>query len=326
MGRNKKRPDGYAPPLQFYLRAKPEGGKLLVPGELRALLDASARRECLVMVHGFNDTDSEAADEYFGFRVRQKEIFGTPNVADFDRRFGDTFWPGDADWWSFFDRADFLIYPGAVHNAVTAAKELADLLWRMPNLQRIDFIGHSLGCRVALETMLFLRTRTLPMIGRVVLMAAAVPSEMLEQGGKFYDLLIELAAEGTDIRVLHSKQDPVLHYAFPAGQSLAGAREASDRALGRFGPSPWMPGFHSTLTEREVAGAGHGDYWGASRTPPSRVATEDAGKFLLLGDIGRDVGGARDVGVAARSPLSRDPRVIRQFGESGQGKSEFAKP
>ena len=269
------------------------------------------------MVHGFNNTDSDAAEAYFGFRARQKEIFGTRDLAGFDRRFGDTFWPGDADWWSFFDKADFLIYPGAVHNAVNAAKELAELLWRMPNLETVDFIGHSLGCRVALETLLFLRTRTLPIIGRVVLMAAAVPSEMLERNGKFYGLLTELAAEGTNIRVLHSKQDTVLHYAFPPGQSLAGAREASDRALGRFGPSPWMPGFHSTLSEREIAGAAHGDYWGPSKTPPSLVATEDAGRFLSLGDIGRDVGVARDLGVTAVSQSPRDLGVARELGELG---------
>jgi pimeloyl-ACP methyl ester carboxylesterase len=281
------------------------------------LLDAIARRECLVLVHGFNNTDSEAADAYSGFRARQREIFGTADVSGFDRRFGDTYWPGDADWWSFFDKVDFLIYPASVHTAVSAAKELAELLWKMPNLQRVDFIGHSLGCRVTLETLLLLRTRTLPVIGRVVLMAAAVPSEMLERDGRFYDLLTELAAEGTDIRVLHSRQDTVLHYAFPPGQSLAGGKEASSRALGRFGLSPSMPGFRSTLTEREVAGAGHGDYWGPSKTPPSLVATEDAGRFLLLGDISRDVGVARDVGVPATSQSPRDIGVFRELGEVG---------
>jgi len=315
MGRNKKRPGDYAPLLQFYLRAKAEGGKLLAPGKLKALLDAQARRECLVLVHGFNNTDSDAAEAYFGFRTRQKEIFGTPDVAGFEQRFGDTYWPGDADWWWFFDKVDFLVYPAAVHTAVKAAKELAELLWRMPSLERVDFIGHSLGCRVTLETLLRLRTRTLPMIGRVVLMAAAVPSEMLERDGKFYDLLMELAAEGTSIRVLHSKHDPILHYAFPPGQSLAGGKEASARALGRFGPSPWMPGFHSTLTELEIAGASHGDYWGHSKTPPSRMATEDAGRFLSLGNIGRDVGVAREIGVPASWQPSRDLAVIRELGE-----------
>src|SRR3954463_6524627 len=232
MGRNKKRPAGYAPQLQFYLRAKPEGGKLLHPGEIKASLDARTRKDCLVLVHGFNNTDSEAAVAYLGFRTRQKEIFGAPDFSAFEKRFGDTFWPGDADWWSFFDKADFLIYPKSVHTAIEAARDLADLIWEMPNLERIDFIGHSLGCRVVLETLLLLRERTLPLVGRIVLMAAAVPSEMLERGGKFFDLLNELVSEGSRIDVLHSWQDTVLHYAFPPGQKLAGRGEGSDRALG----------------------------------------------------------------------------------------------
>jgi pimeloyl-ACP methyl ester carboxylesterase len=317
MGRNKRRPPEYAPLVQFYLRAKLEGGKLLHPGDLKAQLDAKARRECLVLVHGFNNTDSEAAEAYLGFRTRQKEIFQTPDLSGFERRFGDTFWPGDADWWSFFDKLDFLIYPAAVHTAVKAAQELANLLWDMPNLERVDFIGHSLGSRVVLETLPLLRKRTLPMIGRVVLMAAAVPSEMLELNGKFYGLLMEMAAEGTTIRVLYSKADSVLHYAFPPGQSLAGGREASARALGRFGPTPWMPGFRSTLTDREIDGASHGDYWGQSKTPSSRIATEDAGRFLGLGDMGRDVGTPRAIGVSQAPQQPRDLGVIREFGEVG---------
>jgi pimeloyl-ACP methyl ester carboxylesterase len=315
MGRNKKRPGDYAPLLQFYLRAKPEGGKLLVPGDLKALLDAKARRECLVLIHGFNNTDSEAAEAFSGFRTRQKEIFGSPDTARFDRRFGDTYWPGDADWWWFFDKLDFLVYPSSVHTAVNAAEQLAELLWKMPNLERVDFISHSLGCRVVLETLLLLRKRTLPLIGRIVLMAAAVPSEMLESGGRFYDLLRELAAEGTSIRVLHSKHDWVLHYTFPPGQSLAGRKEASARALGRFGPSPGMPGVPATMTEREISGALHGDYWGHSKTAPSLRATEEAGRFLSLGDIARDLGTPRELVAPATWEPSRDLGVIREIGE-----------
>ena len=98
MGRNGKRPPEYVPLLQFNLRSKLEGGKLREPGELKAALDAKTRKECLVLVHGFNNTDSEAAVAYLGFRTRQKEIFSTPDFSGFERRFGDTFWPGDADW------------------------------------------------------------------------------------------------------------------------------------------------------------------------------------------------------------------------------------
>lgn len=313
MGKNRKRPAGYAPFLELYMRSRVEGGKVLVPGTIRALLDAQTRRECLVLVHGFNNSDSEAATAYLGFRTRQVEIFGTIDDRAFERRFADAYWPGDADW-TFLDSLDFLVYPNAVRNAVATAKELADLLWRMPNLERVDFIGHSLGARVVLETLLRLRTRTLPLIGRIVLMAAAVPAEMLERGGKFFDLLMELWAEGTTIRILHSRQDWVLHHAFPPGQSLAGRGEASARALGRYGPSPMMPGYRTTLSEREVPGAGHGDYWGHSRSGSSRVATDDAGRFLRLGEIVRETGERRDSGAPATGQLAREIGAMREIG------------
>jgi len=316
MGRNRRRPEGYAPFLELYLRRKLEGGKLRVPGAFRGTPDAQTRRECLVLIHGFNNTDSEAAEAYLGFRARQREIFAPTDRFTFERRFGDAFWPGDADW-SFLDRLDFINYPVAVHTAPRAAKELANLLWRMPNLERVEIIAHSLGCRVALETLLLLRKRTLPLVGRVVLMAAAVPSEMLERGGRFFDLLMELAAERTGIRVLHSRKDAILHHAFPPGQSLAGGREASNRALGRFGPSPMMPGYRTNLSEREIPGAGHGDYWGNSKSSASRAATDDAGRFLTLGDIGREVGVRRDLGSPAIEQPARDIGSVRELSEPG---------
>ena len=119
MGKNKKRPPGYAPYLEFYLRRDLEGGKLRVPGEIRGRPDAQARRECLVLVHGFNNSDSGAGDAYLAFRNSETRIFSPIDASVFERSFGDTFWPGDADW-SFFDKLDFLVYPAAVHTAAIA--------------------------------------------------------------------------------------------------------------------------------------------------------------------------------------------------------------
>lgn len=317
MGRNKSRPKDYQPLLQFYLRRKSEGGKLLVPAEVRGSPDELTRRECLVLVHGFNNTDSEASEAYLGFRNRQREIFSPPDPNIYEHRFGDSFWPGDADWWSFFDKVDFLVYPSAVHTSIHAGAELANALLRMPNLEQVDFIGHSLGCRVVLEALLVLRSHAIPRVRRLVLMAAAVPSEMLEPRGRFYDLLAAMSADGTKIDVLHSMQDTVLHQAFPPGQSLAGGTEPSARALGRFGPSPMMPGYHGTISEREITGAKHGDYWGHSKTDPSRVATDEAGRFLSLGEAGRTLGVERGLGAPPPDLDSRDLGSPRELSEIG---------
>jgi pimeloyl-ACP methyl ester carboxylesterase len=298
VGREGRRPEGYTPSLELYLRRKAEGGDLLVPSVFRGKPDALSRRACLVLIHGFNNTDSEAATAYVAFRARQAEI-NEPATA-LDAFFGDAFWPGDAHWWGWLDMADALIYPISVGTAKRAAVQVARLLWQMPNLQRVGFIAHSLGTRVVLETLLLLRERTLPMVERVCLMAPAVPSEMLEPRGRFFDLLRQMQAERTSFYVLHSMQDTVLHSAFPVGQQFAGAGEASSRALGRFGPTPLMPGYGDTLRGDAVDGAGHSHYWGHVVNPASRKATELAGIFLELGAKERKLSSVRAIGASRR--------------------------
>ena len=305
MSKDRKRPCAYRPALEFYLRRDVEGGKLRDPGQFRGVYPAAlARRACLVLVHGFNNSDSGAADAYFAFRNREENLFSNVDPATFEGLFGDTFWPGDAQW-GFFDKLDFLIYPTAVHTAVDAASDLQAMLLKLPNLERVDFIGHSLGCRVVLETIELLRRRALPRIGRVVLMAAAVPSEMLEPGGRFFDTLMQLWAQGIEIRVLHSLDDKVLHWAFPPGQSLAGHSEASDRALGRFGPTVMMPGWSKTLKGITISGADHSDYWGDGAPGPSLQSTTEAGNFLRLGDLTREVSTARDLSTPTQLSAAR---------------------
>jgi len=275
-----------------------EGGALRTPAVFHASLDALHRRSCLVLVHGFNNTDSEAAAAYFAFRTRETEI--SDPTEPLDEFFGDAFWPGDAHWWGWLDKADALVYPVSVGTAKRSAVEIARLLWQMPHLERVEFIAHSLGTRVVMETLLLLRQRAVPAVKRVCLMAAAIPSEMLEPGGRFFELMRQMQAERTAFYVLHSMQDSILHEAFPLGQRLAGAGEASSRALGRFGPTALMPGYGDTLRGDEVQGAGHSHYWGHVDAPATRKANELAGLFLAFGDPERSLGVRRDLGAARR--------------------------
>jgi pimeloyl-ACP methyl ester carboxylesterase len=313
MGKDRNRPSDYRPLLEFNLRRARESGRLRVPGQLIGDLEQQARRTCLVLVHGFNNAAGEAEAAYLRFRISEAEVFSRGDPAAWDRYFGDAFWPGDADYWSIFDYLDFLVYPSAVKTAVKAAQELASLLWQMPNLAQVDFVAHSLGARVTLETLLLLRQRSAPVVGRVCLMAAAVPAEMIEPGGRFYALLDELEAEGTTVHVLHSTHDAVLQFAFAPGQALAGWGEGSARALGRHGPTPAMPGFGAALTESAVPGAGHGDYWGGQRQP-QRFAARNAGVYLHLGDVAREVGTERIVGVGSDPIPERELGADREIG------------
>jgi hypothetical protein len=305
MGKLKPRPDGYGPALQLLFRRKREGGSVLSPG---ALAGDRGIQSCVVMVHGFNNNDGEAAIAYDGFRKRQLEEYGI-DPTELNEKLGDAFWPGDADW-GWFDFVDFGVYSTAVGHARRTAAELRALLLGMPNLLELDFIGHSLGCRLILETLeLFRLNGDGPAIRRVCLMAAAVPMEMLEPGGRYYQLLASLAKGGTQLLVLHSRQDKVLHLAFGAGQATAGPDERSNRALGREGPNPMMPGYPGAITDLQLGGANHGDYWGHSSAPVARVATRHAGRFLGLGR-NREVGVERSVGFAQAGFLER-----RAFGD-----------
>lgn len=291
MGREGQRPAGYLPALELYLRRDAEGGPLRTPAIIRAKPEARNRRSCLVLVHGFNNSDSEAATSYFAFRTKETEI--NAPVPPLDESFGDLYWPGDARWWGWLDAADALIYPHSVGTAKRAATEIARLLWDMPRLERVDFIAHSLGTRVVMETLLVMRQRVLPRVTRACLMASAIPCEMFEPGGRFFELLRQLQGERTQFYVLHSMQDSILHGAFPLGQQLAGAGEASSRALGRFGPTPAMPGFGDTLRGEEVRGAGHGHYWGQVESGAARKANELSGIFLELGARARPLASRR---------------------------------
>jgi len=88
MGKKKPRPAGYNPPLQFLLRQKPEGGDILSPGKFADDRGMPSRRSCVVMVHGFNNTDGEAAYAYFGFRNQQISAFGV-SLQELDARLGE---------------------------------------------------------------------------------------------------------------------------------------------------------------------------------------------------------------------------------------------
>jgi hypothetical protein len=286
------------------MRKDLEGGGIENPAALLPAPDA--RRECLVLAHGFNNHAGEAAAAYFGFRRSQYEQY--PELGDrvLEGRFGDGYWPGDADWPGPLDWLDAMVYPVAVLTARHCGAVLAAAIQRLPNVERVDFIAHSLGCRVVLEAAEILRT-TGPAIGRICLMAAAVPAEMVEPGGRFDDLLWRLIDAGVKIHVMHSDKDTVLRFAFPPGQALAG--EPSLRALGLHGPPVDMIGVGGMVTQAQIVGARHGNYWGHVESKARAQAVREAGTFLRIGEtrrtfderpIGdsRDVGDARDIGTA----------------------------
>ena len=303
MARYFPRPTTYHPGLELQLRQAVEGGDLLAAVRQIPELDPAARREAIVLVHGFNNHEGEASAAYERLRVRQYDR-GAPALVPtaLEQLFADLFWPGDAAW-GRFDLADFLVYPAAVTTARKAAPRLADHLRAMPALLTVHFMGHSLGCRLVLETIEDLAANGGPIVGKVCLMAAAVPVFKVQPGG----VLTRAMSHASEVRVLYSEADTVLKYAFPPGQTLAAGDEGFfPEAVGRFGRLSVTSG---RIDPWRVVGARHSDYWGDDDLNAAAVSAADrvAGFFKF----GR---WARPVGESLEAPASRATADRREIG------------
>ncbi len=315
MSRFQGLPLGYDPWLVLSVREAPEGGALSLVVHTDPPYPPSAARELVVLVHGFNNHMGEAAESYQGFRDRQYPLAAMVPPA-LEPNLGDFFWPGDANWAGWLDRADFLVYPTAVNTAPLAGERLATFLESLPNLMVVHFVGHSLGCRVVLECIKKMLTLNHPTIRRVVLMAAAVPDFMVAAGGT----LSGAAQAAESVLVLHSTSDSVLHYAFPPGQTVAGLGEGVlPVALGRFGPPAGMPG---RVQAYRIGDAEHGDYWGVAGSQVSplsdavgAVVARYVADSLQLARMARGLAPARRPGSQTRVGMARSagsPRALAQ--------------
>ena len=304
MARYTPPPKEYDPGLKFQLRQAVEGGDLLAEVRQESSRDPAGRRESVVLVHGFNNHQGEAGSAYFGFRDRQyQKAFPTLIPPAFEDILADMFWPGDAAW-GLFDVVDFLVYPAAVGTAREAAPRLARHLRSMPNLLTVHFVGHSLGCRLVLETIADLAQNGGPHVGKVCLMAAAVPIFKVQEHGPLANAMRYAERVG----ILHSDKDPVLRYAFPPGQTVASGDEGFfPSALGLNGPVPDVPG---KLDPFPIDGAHHGDYWGDSQRPPSRIAADRIAEFFKFAPWERSIGNPQS-GPEQRE-ASAEPREIGQ--------------
>lgn len=237
-------------------REKPVGGGLedFPP---RAALDMNGKSEVLLLIHGYNNDEEDAETSYSKFL---KNIA----LSRLGRRFGmnvfQVYWPGD---WKVFSA---LSYPFMVKRAPLVAEKLENLIRGMSGPggtpMQIRIVAHSLGCRVTLELIHLINT--VPQTGnhRVAsfcLMAAAVPEKMVDVNGRLHD-----AARLNNVRskVLHSRSDITLHWAFPVGQTAAGSGEYFfPTAVGRSGqPEIW------SSSSVNIDGYDHSDYWKGQNT------------------------------------------------------------
>ena len=157
-----------------------------------------------------------------GLGVSEQSMFG--QIVAF-------YWPGDAR----LGKISFLSYPTEMGPARRSAELLANFLIPIRGPRgfplQVILVCHSLGNRVALELIRVLGPPSGPgsLVQGLCLMAAAVPVAMVEDLSK-----LGRAARATRTRVLFSKSDTTLHWAFPPGETAAG-EGFFPQAVGLFG-------------------------------------------------------------------------------------------
>lgn len=227
----------------------------------------------VLLIHGYNNDAKAAAEAYEGFHARQRDLDEDARYG-IGRTFVEVYWPGD----HANKVRSIFFYMKSIERAIKTAGLLADYLAdHVAAHCRIDIVAHSMGCRLALELLLALSGRSsAPRVGRIVFMAGAVPTFMLEQQNPprrlraAYDVLCEGAHS------LYSGSDWVLALAFPAGQSLAGGEEGL--VCTALGHTLWVDTtVPLNLGQIENQHSGHSDYWGWNTEPkPLRRATKAA--------------------------------------------------
>ncbi|MES2455540.1 MAG: alpha/beta hydrolase [Bacteroidota bacterium] len=251
------------------------------------------QRSLVLLVHGYNNDVQDASDAFKRFLSLQQSsrTIGANLVG--------VYWPG-ANW------SGPLYYMAAVSQAkkvaVTFARDLYEQAIKGGNYLKVDFVAHSLGCRLTLETIkeLVRIKQNNPslgglVLGRVVFMAGAVPTRYLDD---LQFLRGAITAFGGTMS-LFSEDDLVLHWAFPAGQTAAW-EGFFPVALGR---KKWSGDNFLAPPIQQIRNpnAGHGDYWGGDDDHLDRKAFA-AGKVAEFIQIGEQL---------PRSIHSADASLVR---------------
>lgn len=233
---------------------------------------ATRGRRLIVLLHGYNNSRSVGRDQLVRF-MNMLASGGSDDVML------AVLWPGDG-----FAKA--LTYPFEGRDADDTASALSS--WIIANADRsasIAFVGHSLGCRVVMETALRLARRTESLrIDRICLMAPAIDNDSLGRAGATCYVDATLAADR--IAVLASEEDLVLRFAYPLGDLaqtiLSGERWG--RALGRTGPNEHAVNVLARLEPVPKADPArdidHGDYLDIDKAIPKQTVAESE-KFAL---------------------------------------------
>lgn len=237
-----------APPGELRVLGQSRRGGLAPPEDRWGTL--SGRRRVVIFVHGYNVSQPDGEDVWVGTHKLLQRRVKPEHLNDLCL----FYWPGDR--WSVIGY--FKMVPVAVEAGQVLATFLTGIGTRKSPLV-VDFAGHSLGCRVVLSALAHLRDVPQVTVGRVILMAAAVPE----------GLCAETMAYGADhvagrATVIFSELDGVLRKYFPGGQWAARHLTADpdlDPGINRVAVGRSGGPEHRWEGERDSCGLDHGDYW-----------------------------------------------------------------
>lgn len=231
-------------------------GYLLQLGDIAPL--ARETNHAVVLLHGFNVRRAEGRRTLLQLAAALDGPVSALFLA--------VLWPGD-------DRLSPLTYPFEERDADATARRLSHVLAKhLPLETQLSFVAHSLGCRVALETMRLLLVEHGRTASEVVLMAAAVDQDALARGDRY----VAAVRAARRVHWLASTADRVLQFAYPPGDLVGAIISGSytRTALGRHGPTAHraeqVPA-HVVGTQLGRHRVGHGDYLPA----PSPNAHQD---------------------------------------------------
>jgi hypothetical protein len=221
-----------------------------------------------ILTHGFNINRPEGRDK---LRNLARDLPAASNSA-----IVYVLWPGD-HW------VGAISYPFEGDDADDTAAMLVRFLQdaQLPATVPISFVTHSLGARVALETMKALaETHD---FRQVCLMAAAVDDNCLSDPN-LYRHAVETASR---VAVLHSREDEVLRFAYPIGdlfQAFLFWRDSAGLALGYHGPRPsgedgLVPSTVIDFGIPDQRGSDHGDYLWAPPDVPQNDEHRSAASY-----------------------------------------------
>lgn len=259
------------------LRSKSTGGPV-VPGRLIAepglgtLQDLQVETKLTLLLHGFNVNLAEGRSGLLKLADLLPSAQGIVAVL----------WPGD-HW------VGPLSYSFEGRDADDAAFQLARFLHDSVRPDaRISILGHSLGCRVCMETVERL-TALGPGVDQVCLMAPAIDDDCLSAPDEYQHATKRVSR----VAAMSSLEDTVLKFAYPAGdlfQAFLFWQESGDYALGYHGPrrhkrsGSAIPDNLYDLRIPNEKKVGHGDYVPAIPPNERQKAAAAFADALLAGD------------------------------------------